>query len=141
MKRKRTRARQSKQNKLSKEEHDEEKDRKQVSQMYVKVADAKTIVLDVRLSETVNEIKQMIRSQRSSDSGLYLTFRGRVLRGSDVIGKSGVEDGSTVHVMERLRSGGMQKNKKSRREAEKKWNLNPKGPGRRQGEDGEVEKE
>ena len=41
-----------------------------------------------------------------------------MLQGNDIIGTCGVEDGSTVHVMERLRDGGMHKDKKSN--AEKK---------------------
>ena len=46
--------------------------------MYVKVADGKTILLDLRLSA----FKRKIRSQRmSSDSDVCLTFKGRVLRG------------------------------------------------------------
>ena len=56
----------------------EEKVGKRVSHMYVKVADGKTILLDVRLSD----FKRKIRSQRmSSDSDVCLTFKERVLRG------------------------------------------------------------
>ena len=89
----------------------EEKVGKQVSQMYVKVADGKTILLDVRLSD----FKRKIRSQRmSSDSDVCLTFKERVLRGRVLRGRchrNGVEGGSTVHVMERLRGGGTHPNK------------------------------
>ena len=46
-----------------------------------------------------------------SDSDVYLTRKGRVLRGNDIIGTCGVEAGSTVHVMERLRGGGKHKEK------------------------------
>ena len=42
---------------------------------------------DDRVGCEVNEIKRKIRSQRmSSDRDVHLTFKGRVLRGSDVIG-------------------------------------------------------
>ena len=52
----------------------------------------------------------------SSDSGVYLAFKGRVLGGSDAIGECGVEDGSTVRVTERLRSGGKHMDKRSKAE-------------------------
>ena len=51
-----------------------------------------------------------------ADNDVYLAFKGRVLGGSDAIGECGVEDGSTVRVTERLRSGGKHKDKKSKAE-------------------------
>ena len=81
--------RQRKENKASKEERAEEMLKKQV---YVKMTDGKTIVLEVRLAETVHELKGKMRSQRTcSDNDVYLTLRVRVRRGNDVIGKCGVE--------------------------------------------------
>ena len=74
------------------------------------------------------ELKRKIRSQRKcSDNGVCLTFRERerVLRGNDVIGKCGVEDGSTVNVMERLRGGGRHQNKKNQSGAQKKRDTHP----------------
>ena len=68
-----------------------------------------------------------------ADDDVCLTFTGQVLRGSDVLSERGVDDGSTVHMIERLRGGGMHKNKKSQGGTEKKQDMNPKGPGQPQG--------
>ena len=69
-----------------------------------------------------------------SDNDVFLTFWERVLRGNDVIGKCGVEDGSTVNVMERLRCGGRHQKQeeleRSRRPEghveERKWSNSPR---------------
>ena len=57
-------------------------------QVFVKRTDGQTVVLDMRLSETVDELKRKIRSQgRCSDNDVYLTFWRRVFRGNDVVGE------------------------------------------------------
>ena len=112
---------QGKDSKASKEERDEENQEEQSSQVYVKMADSKAIVLDVELSETVDGIKRKIRREwmRAGDDA-YLTSKGQVLRGSDAVRKSTVDDGNTVHMMERLRGGGMHKHKRARVEQKRR---------------------
>ena len=68
--------RQSKENKVNKKEHNETMQNKQVSQVHVKMTDGNSIVFDVRLSETVSELKRKIRSRRTcSDNDVCLTCR------------------------------------------------------------------
>ena len=52
---------QSKDSKASKEERNGEKHEEQARQVYVKMVDSKTVVLDVVLSETADEIKRKTR--------------------------------------------------------------------------------
>ena len=110
--------------------------------MYIKTADGKTDVLEVVLTETVYEIKRKIRSRWTcADDDAYLTFVGKVLRGSGALRKCGVHDGNTVHVMEALRGGGTHTQKKSKGTADKVRDLNPEGLGQPQGDKGEVQVE
>ena len=78
----------SNENKVTKEEGNEEMPKTQVSQMFSKMADGKTAVLDARLNETAFDIMRKIRRQRQwSDSDMHLTFKGRALRGCDATGE------------------------------------------------------
>ena len=86
-------------------------------QIFVKVDGGKTSAMEMEMSDKVHDIVKKIPI---SDLDVYVTSEGRVLRGCEELKRSGVRDGSTVHVMSRLRGGGKHKDKKK---VEKKQEL------------------
>ena len=85
--------------------------KKKMVQIFVKVDGGKTSVMDMEMSDKVDDIVKKIPI---SDQDVYVTREGRVLRGGDELRKCGVRDGSTVEVTSRMRGGGRHKDKKSK---------------------------
>ena len=109
------------------------------NQVSVKMADSMTVVLDVELSETVDEVKRKIRSKwMYADDDEYLTVMDKMLRGSDALRECGVDDGNTVHLTERLRGRRVHKNKQTHGRSEKKRDLNQEGSGSRKARRGKF---
>ena len=81
--------------------------KKKMVQMFVKVDGAKTSAMEMKMSDIMKKIP-------ISGQDVYVTSAGRVLRGGEELKRSGVRDGSTVHVMSRLRGGGRHKDKKNK---------------------------
>ena len=79
--------------------------KKKMVQIFVKVDGGKTSAMEMEMSDKVDDIVKMIPI---SDQDVYVTSEGRVLRGGEELKRSGVRDGSTVHVMSRLQGGGRQ---------------------------------
>ena len=85
--------------------------KKKMVQIFVKVDGGKTSMMEMKMSDKVDDIVKKIPI---SDQDVYVTSEGRVLRGGDELRKCGVRDGCTVEVMKRLRGGGRQKDKKNK---------------------------
>ena len=98
------------------------KSRKMV-QIFVKVDGGKTSVMDMEMSDKVDDIVKKIPI---SDRDVYVTSGGRILKGSDKLEICEVRDGSTVEVTSRMRGGGRHKDKKSK--SEKKQTTNSERP-------------
>ena len=98
------------------------KSRKMV-QIFVKVDGGKTSVMEMEMSDKVDDIVKKIPI---SDRDVYVTSGGRILKGSDKLEICEVRDGSTVEVTSRMRGGGRHKDKKSK--SEKKRTINSERP-------------
>ena len=85
--------------------------KKKMVQIFVKVDGGKTSAMEMEMSDKVDDIVKKITI---SDQDVYVTSEGRVLRGGEELKRSGVRDGSTAHVMSRLRGGGRHKDKKNK---------------------------
>ena len=85
--------------------------KKKMVQIFVKVDGGKTSMMEMKMSDKVDDIVKKIPI---SDQDVYVTSEGRVLRGGDELRKCGVRDGCTVEVMKRLRGGGRHKDKKNK---------------------------
>ena len=85
--------------------------KKKMVQIFVKVDGGKTSMMEMKMSDKVDDIVKKIPI---SDQDVYVTSEGRVLRGGDELRKCGVRDGCTVEVMRRLRGGGRHKDKKNK---------------------------
>ena len=94
--------------------------KKKMVQIFVKVDGGKTSAMEMEMSDKVDDI---VKKTPISNQDVYVTSEGRVLRGGEELKRSGVRDGSTVHVMRRLRGGGKHKDKKNK--VEKKASRNP----------------
>ena len=94
------------------------KSRKMV-QIFVKVDGGKTSVMEMEMSDKVDDIVKKIQI---SDRDVYVTSGGRILRRSDKLESCEVRDGSTIQVTSRMRGGGKHKDKKSK--SEKKQTMN-----------------
>ena len=90
------------------------KSRKMV-QIFVKVDEGKTSVMEMEMSDKVDDIVKKIPS---SDQDVYVTSGGRIVRRSDRLESCEVRDGSTIQVTSRTRGGGRHKEKRNK--AEKK---------------------
>ena len=85
--------------------------KKKMVQIFVKVDGGKTSMMEMKMSDKVDDIVKKIPI---SDQDVYVTSEGRVLRGGDELRKCGVRDGCTVEVMRRMRGGGRHKDKKNK---------------------------
>ena len=85
--------------------------KKKMVQIFVKVDGGKTSMMEIKMSDKVDDIVKKIPI---SDQDVYVTSEGRVLRGGDELRKCGVRDGCTVEVMRRLRGGGRHREEASR---------------------------
>ena len=85
--------------------------KKKMVQIFVKVDGGKTSAMEMEMSDKVDDI---VKKTPISNQDVYVTSEGRVLRGGEELKRSGVRDGSTVHVMRRLRGGGKHKDKKNK---------------------------
>ena len=92
-------------------------------QIFVKVDGVKTVAMEVSPEDKVQKI---LNTVSKSDRDVYVTSRGRILKGSDKLKSCEVRDGSTVEVTSRMRGGGRHKDKKSK--SEKKQTTNPEKP-------------
>ena len=92
------------------------KHRKRTVQIFVKVDGGKTSVVEMEMSDKVDDIVKKIPI---SDQDVYVTSGGRFLRGSDKMKNCGVRDGSTMQVISRMRGGGKHKDKKGKEEKKK----------------------
>ena len=82
-------------------------------QIFVKMDGFKTLPLDVSPNDKVGDILRWIQSSAcDSKQDMYATCEGRVLMKDDEFKSGGVQDGSTVQVMRRMRGGGRHKEKK-----------------------------
>ena len=104
------------------------KSRKMV-QIFVKVDGGKTSVMEMEMSDKVDDIVKKIPI---SDQDVYVTSGGRVLRRNDKLESCEVRDGSILEVTSRMRGGGRHKDKKSK--SEKKQTTNSQRPEKRDGE-------
>ena len=86
------------------------KSRKMV-QIFVKVDGCKTSVMEMEMSDKVDDIVKKIPI---SDRDVYVTNGGRILRRSDRLGGCEIRDGSMIQVTSRMRCGGRHKDKKSK---------------------------
>ena len=86
------------------------KSRKMV-QIFVKVDGCKTSVMEMEMSDKVDDIVKRIPF---SDRDVYVTNGGRILRRSDRLGGCEIRDGSMIQVTSRMRGGGRHKDKKSK---------------------------
>ena len=94
-------------------------------QIFVKLDWLKTSPLMVSASDKVDDVlKRILNNEKSSNSDVYMTCEGRVLRWSDDLSSSGVSDGCTLYVLNRMCGGGKHKNKKN--QTEKKLARSPK---------------
>ena len=59
-------------------------------------------------------MRRTLNRVKSTKSDVYMTCEGRVLRQSDELRSSGVDDGCTVQIMNMMRGGGNHRNKKNR---------------------------
>ena len=103
------------------------KSRKMV-QKFVKVDGCKTNVMEMEMSDKVDDIVKKIPI---SDRDVYVTSGGRILRRSDKLESCGIRDGSTIQVTSRMRGGGRHKDKKSKvekRQVMKQEPLKSEGP-------------
>ena len=85
-------------------------------QISVKVDGGKTSVMEMEMSDKVDDIVKKILI---SDQDVYVTSGGRILRRSEKMKNCGVRDGSTVQVMSKMRGGGKHKDKKGKEEKKK----------------------
>ena len=98
------------------------KSRKMV-QIFVKVDGGKTSVMEMEMSDKVDDIVKKISI---SDRDVYVMSGGRILKGSDKLKICEVRDGSTVEVTSRMRGRGRHKDKKSK--SDKKQTTNSERP-------------
>ena len=87
--------------------------RKKMVQIFVKVDEMKTVVMEVSPEDKVQKI---LNTVSGSERDVYVTSGGRILRGSDKLKSCGVRDGSAVQVMSRMRGGGKHKEKNGKEE-------------------------
>ena len=98
---------------------------RQMIQIFVKVYGSKTFPLMVSPSDKVDNVMGRIsNSGKSSKSDLDMTCEGRVLRWSDELMGSRVDEGCTVQIMNMMRGGANHRNK--RKKAENKLTASPK---------------
>ena len=82
-------------------------------QIFVKVDNFKTVMLDMTLSDKVKDVMRRIQNKvRRCEDDMHVSFEGKVLRGSDEMNACGVKEGSTLHAISRVRGGGVHKHKK-----------------------------
>ena len=86
------------------------KSRKMI-QIFVKVNGGKTSVMEIEMSDKVDDIVKKISI---SDRDVYVTSGGRILRRSDELESCEVRDGSIVEVTSRMRGGGRHKDKRNK---------------------------
>ena len=89
------------------------KQRKRIVQIFVKVDGGKTSVMEMEMSNNVDDIVKKIPI---SDHDVYVTSGGRILTRSDKLESCEVRDGSTIQVTSRMRRGGKHKDKKGQKE-------------------------
>ena len=71
--------------------------------------------MDAAPSDKVSDV--MRRTACDNDRDVYVTCgEGKVLKGSEELGRCGVRNWSTVQVLRRLRGGGEHKDKESQKE-------------------------
>ena len=99
------------------------KPRKRTVQIFVKVDGGKTSVMEMEMSDKVDDIVKKIPI---SDQDVYVTSGGRILRRSDKLEICDVRDGSTIQVTSRMRGGGKHKDKKGQKE--RKREVKQEGP-------------
>ena len=87
--------------------------RKKMVQIFVKVDEMKTVVMEVSTEDKVQKILNIVSK---SDEDVYVTSGGRILKGSDKLKSCEVRDGSTVEVTSRMRDEGKHKDKKGKEE-------------------------
>ena len=91
-------------------------------QIFVKADGSKTFPLMVSPRDKVDDVMRRILNNGKSD--VYMMREGRALRRSDELRSSGVDDGSTMQIMNMMRGGGKHRNKKY--SAEKKPATSPR---------------
>ena len=109
-----------------------------IVQIFVKVHGARTGMMEMALSDKVNDIvKRIPTSACCNKCNVYVTCEGKVLRRNEELRSCGVRDGCIVQVVNRMRGGGKHRNKKNI--AKKNTAASPKGqePQRGQQEHGE----
>ena len=90
------------------------KSRKMV-QIFVKVDRCKTSVMEMEMSDKVDDIVKKIPI---SDRDVYVTNGGRILRRSDKLDNCEIRDGSMIQVKSRMRGGGKHRTRRA------KWRRN-----------------
>ena len=85
-------------------------------QVFVNLEDGKTVALDMVVSDKVSDTKRRIRNRRSCRlDDVYVSFEGKELKGSDEVRSCGIDDVFAVLMNQRVRGGGMHRNKKDQR--------------------------
>ena len=85
-------------------------------QVFVNLEDGKTVALDTIVSDKVSHIKRRVRNRWScSVDDVYVSFEGKDLKGSDEVRSCGIDDVFAVPMNQRVRGGGMHRNKKDQR--------------------------
>ena len=84
-------------------------------QVFANLEDGKTVALDTIVSDKVSDTKRRIRNRRSCVDDMYGSFEGKVLKGSDEMRSCGIDDVFAVPMSQRVRGGGMHRNKKDQR--------------------------
>ena len=99
-----------------------ERQRKMV-QIFVKVDEAKVTPMEVSLTD--GKVEDVMR-QIQKDEDVYVTMHRKVLRRNEKLKSCGVTDGCTIHVTNRMWSGGRHKDKKNK--SEEKQTMNSERP-------------
>ena len=84
-------------------------------QIFVKVDRCKTSVMEMEMSDKVDDIVKKIPI---SDRDVYVTNGGRILRRSDKLDNCEIRDGSMIQVKSRMRGGGKHRTRRA------KWRRN-----------------
>ena len=103
------------------------KRQRKMVQTFVKVDGGKTSVMEVEVSDRVDDI---VKKTPISDQDVYVTSGGRVSRRNDKLESCEVRDGSTVEVMNRMRGGDKHKDKKSKSEKKQTTNTETRAEAR-----------